>query len=268
MTDTAEGEVDAPARAGTFGKAWKWLVGAIGAALAGLIATVVAGAWPHVDDVRRDITDSGPLRVVIHVTGWEGEEAALAEPLTKGPDRFLLLRGMTLEQWDDLLRRHKAARVAQMDLVIVVQGRRHETIRVIDVRPHILAAGPVLRGTCIHVPTNGGQETFEVKADLDHLRPGYGTKDKPATFLPKSVDLNEGERATVEMSVLAKKRSYEFDIEITYDYEDGVTLRKMYVRQPNGDPFRVTGEAKRYAVGYTDPSIGAAYREVGRNRSC
>jgi hypothetical protein len=87
--------------------------------------------------------------------------------------------------------------------------------------------------------------------------------------MTKSVDVADGERVTIDMSVLAKKRAYEYDLEIVYDYGDDADLRTMYVRQPNGDPFRVTGRAKKYAVAYTDPSIGTnTYRETGRNRSC
>ncbi len=266
-TDTGAGSAARSGIARLLSGPGKWLAGAVAAGLAAIIGTVVTALWSDALDARRDLAGEPPIRVVVETGIGDGVDGATAEPIIDGPDRFLLLRGFSWEQWDDLVRRRGMAPIEFQNLTILLQGKRDETIRIIDVRPHILSVGPVFDGTCVTLPTQGQADVFPVHADLDHLSPG--TPGEPrSTYLEKSIDLKKEERATVEFGVVARKHSYTWEVEIVYDYGDEPHFQHMYVKNTGGVPFRVTGPAKTYGVVYGDPSISNIYREVGRNIGC
>ncbi len=269
MTGMATQEPDAPAgkKPRWFAKPLIWALTTFGAAVAGVVAVVVNNIYLQAEDGVKDWREEEPIRAVASSRPWEGDVGAFEDALLKGSDRFLLLRGATREQWDDLVRRHKGAQVGYQYITVVIQGLRNRSVRIIDVRPRILSAGPVFKGTCIQVPTAGDAGTYNIKADLDHLRPGYGTKNRSGTFLGKSIELAANDRVTVQLSTLAHNHSYEYDVEIIYDYGDNSELQESYAKQSNGDAFRVTGPAKKYKVSYTEPGLTNSYR-ASRNKSC
>lgn len=169
-------------------------------------------------------------------------------------DAARLLGSRDFGELSALLSRHRAARVGKAGVVVVLQGRRSQTIRIVDVRPHIIATGPVPDGTCVSLSTQGEGDTRVVTADLDAPRPPKGR----STFLDKSIDLALDERVTVDVEVGAKRHFYEWDIEVTYDYGDGAVLRTTHIGSPTGGPFRLTGAARRYQAVYRESGQGFA----------
>ncbi|MFI7125760.1 hypothetical protein ACIBQ1_08700 [Nonomuraea sp. NPDC050153] len=240
------------------------LVRIVAAGVVLALCGVAAGMWPTLADTARDLAGAPVLAGTVTSRLYVTDSVATYERLPPG-DHAVLLRGPNFKQLTELLSRHHAARVGEMDVVIVLQGRRSRPVRIIDVRPRVRRSGPVPTGTCLTVPSQGDGTEYKVKANLDLQTPeGGGSR-----YLPKSIDLADGERVTVEFSVTAARRWYEWDIEVIYVYKADEQPTSSFFGGADGQPFRITGEAKTYATVYGDPSyLGAGYRAWGRNEPC
>lgn len=245
-----------------FGRLSRWKLLAI--ALGLVIAVTVRNYWSEVTDWARDLSGDPALIATISSPLNAGDSVAMVDQLASD-EHGLLLRGPSRQQLRALLDRHRAARVRSMNVVVILQGRRNHPIRIIDVRPRVIAAASNPSGTCLTLPLQGTVEEFEIKADLDRMRPD-GTKSR---YLPKSIDLTDGERATIDITVTAEQRWYEWEIEVIYIRGSGPEPSSAFFRLSDGQPFRVTGEAPRYATTYHDPSlIGIGLRSGARNSRC
>ncbi|MEU1734997.1 hypothetical protein [Streptosporangium sp. NPDC020145] len=238
---------------------WLFVVGVVLA-----VGAVAFGERSTLADVAQDALGAPVLTAVTTSIVNVGDSFAMPDEFSTA-EHALLLRAPSYRQLTETLFRHHAARLGTMNVVTVLRGRRHGAVRIIDVRPYIVRSGPPPTGTCLTIPAQGGGEEYKVKADLDHLNPRGGQ----SRFLPKSIDLAYGERVTVEFTVHAKNRWYEWGIEVVYAYKDSGETESAFFQQANGQPFRVTGEAPRYSVVYNDPSsFGVGYRITGRNQPC
>lgn len=259
-------ESDGGAEPGRITRARKWIVTAVAGALATLVSTVILGAWPWLLDRWADLRGQPHLITTAYAEEVRvGENVAFRRPLPLGPGQTLLPPGSRDKDVLDLLRREKAARTRGMTVTVVLRSTRRETIRILDVRPRILETAPSWSGACMHFPAQGDAPVYKVAADLDDLRPGKGRK---GGFLQKNLDLVEGERATVEISATAAKRYYRWDVQVDYLYGDSPDVRHVYVRDPAGEEFRLTGEAKRYRESYSTPPFSNDYRRVARGKTC
>jgi hypothetical protein len=229
-----------------------------------LLATTIAATWPTPIDIGRDLVGVPAITATVTSTIYAGDTFAMATELAPA-EHALLSRDPSIRQLTKVLSSHRAARVGGMNVLIVLQGQRDNPIRIIDVRPRIIRSGPPPSGTCLTVPAQGSSEEYTIKADLDRQRPGGGAP----RFLSKSIDLAYGERTTIEMTVKATRRWYEWDIEVIYAHGSGTRPASAFFRGSDGQPFRVTGKARKYAAVYNDPSsIFNGYRLLGRNRPC
>ncbi|MEU8316971.1 hypothetical protein AB0C33_01270 [Nonomuraea sp. NPDC048881] len=238
----------------------RWL--AVGVILATAVA--VAQSWPALVDALRDASGPPPLVGTASARINVGDSLAMADAFSTD-EHAQLLRDPTNADLIRILTRHGAARVSTMNVVLILEGERNSAIRIIDVRPRILRSGPPPTGTCLTLPAQGGAEEYKIVADLDRQRPeGGGSR-----FLPKSIDLAYGERTTVEFTATAKRRWYEWDIEVVYSYKADSKPQSTFFRDPDGQPFRVTAEARRYSTVWNDPSaLSLGFRVTGRNKSC
>jgi len=244
-----------------------WLLGALGAGVAALIGTVITGAWPWAVDTVKDLRGEPPIRIVTDAHIWP-DEILVMEDALHGPDRALLAGRIDSgdeSALDEMLRRRKSMRLRVMTVTVVIQGLRDSPIRIVDVRPRILSKGKRPSGTCLVFPPPQGESPHrKVRVNLDTYRPDKGR----SVFMGKSVDLKRDERLTVELTVSAERAAYEWDVEVLYDY-DGGELRRSHMGLPDGEPFRVTGPAKRYDVVLADTSIdGGPFRKVRKNGTC
>lgn len=229
-----------------------------------LLAAATAGTWPTPIDVGRDLVGIPAITAAITSSIFPGDSLAMPTELSPA-EHALLSRDPSDKQLTKVLSSHRAARIGRMNVLVILQGQRDNPIRVIDVRPRIIKSGPPPNGTCLTVPIQGTRDEYTIKVDLDQQRPGGGA----SRFLPKSIDLAYGERATIELTVRAKRRWYEWDIEVIYAYRFGAQPESAFFRGSDGQPFRVTGAARKYAAVYNDPSsIHIGYRLLGRNRPC
>ncbi|MGW6498496.1 hypothetical protein [Nonomuraea angiospora] len=229
-----------------------------------VLCGVAAGLWPTLVDAARDLAGARVLAGTV-TSRLDATDSVATHDQLPPADHAMLMRGPSIKQLTEMLSRNHAARVRKMNVVVVLQGRRSEPIRIIDVRPRILHSGPVPTGTCLTIPSQGDGAEYEVKVDLDRQTPeGGGSR-----FLPKSIDLADGERATIDFTAKAELRWYEWDIEVVYVYKADEQPASAFFGEADGQPFRVTGEAKGYATVYGDPSLlGAGYRVWKRNQPC
>lgn len=230
--------------------------------MAGGLATIITGAvvtgWSWVQDQWRDFQQEPRISAIVYSPENEAISFAFPDAITSGLDRRLLLKGDYLP----VLRSHGGARIGEMKVLLVLRGRRNDPIRVVDVRPRILSSGPVAAGTCLSLHSAGDSPVFPVKADLDRLASTGGGPS--GRLLEKNLDLAYGERASVELTVTARKRRYAWDIEVSYAYGDSARVQHAYFTPEDGRPFQLTGPARRYAIAYGNPAI-TNFREVGRN---
>lgn len=229
-----------------------------------LLAAAAAGTWPAPIDLGRDLAGIPAVTGTVVSTIQPGDRLATATDLSPA-EYALLARDPSMPHLTRLMASHRAARIGEMTAIAILQGRRSNLVRIIDVRPRILRSGPPPEGACVTVAIAGGPTEYTIEVDLDRQRPDGGR----SRYLPESIDLSYGEHATVEMLVRARRRWYEWDMEVVYAAGSGTRLERLFLRGPDGEPFRVTGPARRYAAVYNDPSrISIGYRRVGTNRSC
>ncbi|MGW2155414.1 hypothetical protein [Nonomuraea sp. NPDC001699] len=219
-------------------------------------AVAASGVLKSLSDAGKDLTGAPVLSSRVTSRINVGDVVAMRDVLTSGSDLALLQRGPNDRQLRDMLDRHHAARVGSMNIVIVLQGNRNRPVRIIDVRPHVITSGAKPAGTCIRIPSQGDSSEFKLKVDLDRQRPEQADSSR---FLPHSVDLEMDERMTIDFTAEADDRWYEWDIEVVYDDGTGTELKSTFIREPSGEPFRVTGQAKKYAVAYGDKAM-SGYR--------
>ncbi|NJP92829.1 hypothetical protein HCN51_25790 [Nonomuraea sp. FMUSA5-5] len=229
-----------------------------------VLGAIAVSAWPTLTDAAQDLSGTPVLDGTATTRINVGDSLALPGELT-ADEQSILLREPSDDEFARLMSRHRAARLNSMDVVLVLEGRRNAPIRIIDVRPRVLRSGPPPAGTCLTVPAQGDAGEFEVKADLDEQRPSGGG----SRFLPKSIDLAFGERATISFTSRARHRWHEWDIEVVYTQKAGDGVRSMFFRAPDGEPFRLSGPAEKYATVWNDPSyLGVGYRITARNKKC
>lgn len=243
----------------------RWpLVRLFAAAVLLVIGTVAAARWSVLVDTARDWFGKPVLTATVTSLINVGDSLAIRDQL-RPADQSVLLRSPSPSELVDVLDRYQAARIGSMDVMVVLQGQRHESITILDVRPRIIRSGPKLDGTCVTIPAQGDNREYEIKADLDLQRPQGGT----SRYLPKSIELGNGERATVVFTATAAQRWYEWEIEVVYAYKTDGRPASAFFRQPDEQPFRVTGQAKSYTTAWGDPSsINVGFRLTGRNTPC
>ncbi|MEU4511437.1 hypothetical protein AB0G05_18255 [Nonomuraea wenchangensis] len=228
------------------------------------LAVAVVSAWPTLTDAAGDLTGAPVLNGKVTTRINVGDSLVMSGELPP-EDQAVLLKWPDDEQLARLLSRNRAARLLTMDVVLILEGRRDAPVRIIDVRPRVLRSGTPPAGTCLTVPAQGEATEYQVKVNLDDQRPTTGS----SRYLPKSIDLSYGERATIEFTAEAHKRWYEWEIEVVYAYQANDRTTSAFFRQPDGEPFRLSGPAERYAVLWNDPSaIGTGYRITARNQKC
>ncbi|MFF5242981.1 hypothetical protein ACFY3V_01795 [Streptosporangium sp. NPDC000095] len=258
---TAQTSPEQPARESTeetplakAARPFKW----VGVTVAGGLATIIAGAvvtgWSWVQDQWRDFHQEPRISAIAYSPEKSGISIAFPDAITSGADRRSLLNG----DYGPLVT-SRGSQIGEMKVLLVLQGQRNDPIRILDVRPRILSSGPIAAGTCLLLPSAGEAAVFPVKADLDRLA---SANRRGGRLLEKNIDLVYKERASVELTVTARKRRYEWDIEVSYAYGDSEQIQRAYFTTESGQPFRLTGPARRYAIGYED-RIGY-FRETGR----
>jgi hypothetical protein len=191
-------------------------------------------------------SDSAPplsVFVDIHPAGTGTYYYALSAPVTSAADQVALESGTApYSAVADLIARHGGAPVGRFNATITLQSNRHG-LQVVDIQPQILNSGPGPTAAFLAFPQEGTTESVPVSVDLDAPFPAFMSGSAPF-FGPHQVVLKLGERKTFYASFTAVKRSYEFNLLVTY-----ILGTRQYQKVADGHsstPFRIAAMATDY----------------------
>jgi hypothetical protein len=157
------------------------------------------------------------------------------------------LDGVTAEKLDADLRAHGGVDVRKLSLRVVLEGRRNQEIRILDIRPVGVRRTAPANGTLFYLPPQGSTPTMKMIVDFDDPLPvlrtaviGQGDElvGTDPFFEEKTIRLRDRERDVILLRATAERYSVAFKLEV--DYLIGAT-RKRLVIDDGGRPFRVTG---------------------------
>ncbi|MEV0830164.1 hypothetical protein [Nonomuraea rubra] len=215
-------------------------------------------------DTVRDLRNESAVTATIDAPYHMGDSVALGRLFTD-EERAKLMRGSESWQAVPLLHKSGGVRVGAMDVTVVLLGGRERAVKILDVRPKVIKIAERPAATCLTLRQQGAEVEYQIKANLDRLRPEGGR----ARYLPKSIDLTYGERATIELTVTAEQQSYEWEIEVSYVDGSGPEPAKTTFRASDGQPFRITGAVPTYRETFSAPGqTRTGYRLEGRNKGC
>jgi hypothetical protein len=167
----------------------------------------------------------------------------LATPVTSAADQVTLGSGTEPDSAvADLITRHGGAPVGGFNATIVLQGNR-PSLQIVDIQPQILSSGPGPTAAFLAYPQEGALDSVPVSVDLDAAFPAFMSGPVPF-FGPHQVELKLGERETFDVSFTAARRSYEFNLLVTY-----ITGGRQYqqvIGGPGSEPFRIAAKAADY----------------------
>jgi hypothetical protein len=251
-------------------KWWRWTVAAIlgpalavfGVSLAQLTEhgahRLVFGPGKH----AAPATAAVPLGVTSEPVYSYGNAVALATGVSSGLGYADLLAGPSdsdpQNSWAGLLTRYDGAPIGALHVDFVLTGQDKTLVRVTNVQ--IQRVGPVmppLSGTYIPIPHGGAQEAYQFTVNMDTPDPAITRTPNGQTFPDFNVQLAKGEQLTLSVNFLATHYSSRWVLLMTY--LTGTRAHVLRVEAPNGQPFAVTGQAKRYKVMYTSNFPAAGY---------
>jgi hypothetical protein len=141
----------------------------------------------------------------------------------------------------------------EMKLKLVLEGRRAEEVRIIDILPELVERKEPAQGTFFDVPPQGVDDDFKLYLDLDSPNLSLLTADpEPGRpfFESKTISLKDREQVVLQIHVVAGTHYYSYRFKIIYFI--GTEKREQIVG--NGDaPFEITGPRctpDRKAVSY------------------
>jgi hypothetical protein len=212
-----------------------WLTATAGAAIAGLVATLVSQAGaPLVEAVSGD-----PIRAT--VAGSESMGGyALPHASVAVADRSL-----TIEEIPAYLTERGAVPVAELRTVLVLEGHKSGGIRITRIRPVVVRRSETLSGTYISCCVYGAGpiDPLEMEVAMDAAAPALRLDGKPY-FPGKNIDLSLNERITLNLSFTARRHTYSWYMEVAYISAGHAEV--MRISDTAGRPFTLTAMAKRY----------------------
>ncbi|MEU8109408.1 hypothetical protein AB0C18_37455 [Nonomuraea muscovyensis] len=247
-----------PAETGRWKATRTWVAGIVSAVLVAAIG-VVFTAWftSRGTDAIDRISGTPPVTIGHVAVHHEERDLVLREPVTDPRERGILLGRATVEERAALLDRHHAALTDWMNATVVLVGNRN-SLRIVDIKPRVLAREARSDGAFLKATTAGGEvDTVELGVDLDRPVPRFTTSDDPDVpyFTKKQIDLKRDERVTLSLKIRGKQAYYEFDLLATVLAAD--RTEQVVINGPDGSPFRLTGTSKTYRSVYTEVPEGA-----------
>jgi hypothetical protein len=115
-------------------------------------------------------------------------------------------------------------------------GNRRETVRILEIRTHILEKTAPLSGALLTYPPQGEGDVRQVLVDLDRpegrlLLPDENNREaapKPY-FDVKSLTLAKSEETALDVTAFTLEHHYKWELEVTVAY-DGVSEEKLRIR--------------------------------------
>lgn len=247
MNEPATGVDESPGAPPPWWKRYaKWVVGVL--ALFGVLGAVggnlVNAIWPN---VQEKVVGGEPLNINVREDpqgGGTGFATAARSDAGLKP-KLAEARGC-----DSLFDASKAAGAVDIDRSIhhlLIEGRTHRDVAIVDMRARILKREPPLRGARISCQSAGEIDAIGVMFDLDEsaplareLLPDY-RPGEPYFGSGKIIRLTKTEIQPVHVAARTKRSYVEWEIEARLIL-DG---KERVVRINNrGEPFRLTGKRR------------------------
>ena len=207
-----------------------------------------------------------PLGVTAEADYSDGNAVALAAPVSSGLGYADLLAGPSntdpQNSWAGFLARYDGAPIGELHADFVLTGQDKTPVRVTNIQ--IQRVGPVMKpfsGTYIPIPHGGPQAAYQFTANMDAPDPVITRLPSGQTFPDFNVQLTDGEQLTLSVNFLATHYSCRWVLLVTY--LTGTRAHVLKIEALNGQPFAVTGQAKRYKVVYASNFPQVGYRRVG-----
>jgi hypothetical protein len=239
---------------GLFTRSTQWIMGVAGGAVATIIVSVLSGIPAQLFDTAKvkDTLRTGPdLSVTADIVYLDDQGRSMALPGDFQPDgqlRQMMAQPQSAvsEQITTKLREAGGADVGDLTARVIVQGRRNQQIRIVNVRPLLLTRTTPLEGTLFYVPPQSGGATLRMMFNLDEPTPiaheivwnGIPKPGQPF-FENTTISLNDGEQQVLMIRAEAEQHYVAFNLEIDYRIGDS---EKTMVVSDHGRPFRITGE--------------------------
>ena len=127
-----------------------------------------------------------------------------------------------------------------MKLRLVLEGRRAEEVRIIDIMPEVIERKEPTQGTFFDVAPQGIDDDINLDLDLDSPNLVLLTEDpKPEPFFEsKTISLKDREQVVLQIHVVAQMYYYSYRFKIIYFI--GGEKREQIVSNGNM-PFEITG---------------------------
>ncbi|MFE9751225.1 hypothetical protein ACFYOT_40495 [Saccharothrix saharensis] len=135
-------------------------------------------------------------------------------------------------------------------------GNRRETVRILEIRAHVLERTAPLSGALLTYPPQGEGDVREVLFDLDSaerrlLLPDQDQPDAaPKPFFDvKYLNLAKSEEVALDVTAFTLEHHYKWELELTVAYE-GVTEEKQRIRSDgtaDGPPFETAAWTSHHA---------------------
>jgi hypothetical protein len=208
----------------------------------------------YLGDQGRSMVVPGPFQPSVHLRQIMSQPGAAASPEFLGEVRSAGGVSLTL-----------------LTLRMVVEGRRNQEIRILDIRPKIVERTPPLDGTLFDAPGQGAGPTMKMLLDLDRAHPivteavitDDEVKSGPAFFGNTTISLKDREEQVIILRALAVNHYAAF--ELIFEYRLGDKARTMTLTN-QGQAFRVTGP--RLGAGPDELSYQDAFELQGDFSLC
>jgi hypothetical protein len=258
------------------GKALAWLGSIVTAAIVAFIAafatvlgTNAASPSPSPSAASTSLTGD-PVQVALGNVDGADSSMALPNPVELSAKQ---LAGVGTENdvpgsaSDAWFAAHDAAFVGQANIQLVLQGNRHDLVRITNILPVEECSAP-LDGTMFFAPGQGGQELsahLYLNLDDPRLPASYtlpaSSRRYPDYFGQYSISLSLGQQLTIQIAASTQRQYCALTLDLIV-LDDG----KTYVERvsDHGKPFRVTPEpatgsnGKQGFSSYHDLYLGGA----------
>lgn len=220
----------------------KWATGLLAALgiLGAIGSNLVDAIWP---DVAERVGGDGPLRISVREDPQGGADGFQTATHSAAGLEAKLARA---RDCDSLFDASKAAGAVDVDKSIhhlLLEGRTHRDVAIVDMRARILKREPRLRGARISCATSGGVKGIGVAFDLDEPAPRARTTrpgDRPgAPYFGEGNVITLAKTELQPVRVVARASEdyveWEIDARLIVDGEE----RKLRIND-RGQPFRLT----------------------------
>lgn len=234
-----------------------WFSGVVVAAVTGLLVTTFTDIGsqlldqPHLNDQIRPWADMRITSDVVQLDD-EGSSMATRDDRQLGAALLTSMQQSGAAASRDVVKAIHAAggvNVETLSIRLVLEGRRNEEIRILNISPVVVEQTAPLSGTLFYAPPQAGGADLMMLLDFDRHRPVVSSiirspEGGPALtpgqpyFDTNTISLKDNEQQVVMLRAQVKKYYVAFKLRV--EYLIGGEKRSIDIDN-NGSPFAVTG---------------------------